>query len=140
MGVAMRPVTIVQGKMFEPGLRQIVVGESIARRYPDARIGKQVRFGRGLWEVVGVFKVGESAANSEIWVDLNQVRGDFEQQGGSSSVLIRATDDAAVTNLKKIIADDQRLGSGIIGEKNYYAKQTESGAPLQALGFFVAII
>jgi putative ABC transport system permease protein len=140
IGVSMRDVTILQGEMFKPGLRQIVVGESIARRYPDARIGKQVRFGRGLWEVVGVFKVGESASNSEIWVDLNQLRGDFEQQGGSSSLLVRAADAGAIADLKKIIPDDQRLGSGIIGEKEYYAKQTESGAPLQALGFAVAII
>ena len=87
IGLSMRTVTVVQGKMFTPGLRQIVVGESIARRYPDAQIGKQMRFGRGLWEVVGVFRVGESATNSEIWADLNQLRGDFERQGGSSSLL-----------------------------------------------------
>ncbi len=140
IGVSMRNVVIDKGEMFKPGLRQIVVGESIARRYPDARIGKQVRFGRGLWEVVGVFKVGESAANSEIWVDLNQLRGDFEQQGGSSSLLVRAGSDAALADLKKTIDDDQRLGSGSIGEKEYYEKQTASGAPLQALGFSVAII
>ena len=140
IGVSMRNVTVEQGGMFKPGLRQIVVGESIARRYPDARIGKQVRFGRGLWEVVGVFKVGESAANSEIWVDLNQLRGDFEQQGGSSSLLIRANSDSALADLKKTIADDQRLGTGSIGEKEYYEKQTASGGPLQALGFSVAII
>jgi len=140
IGVSMREVNILQGQMIKPGLRQIVVGESIARRYPDARIGKQVRFGRGMWEVVGVFKVGESAANSEIWVDLNQLRGDFEQQGGSSSLLVRTASDSAMADLKKTIADDQRLGTGTIGEKEYYAKQTASGAPLQALGFSVAII
>src|SRR3954463_9900895 len=56
IGLSMRNVTIIAGKMFEPGLRQVVVGESIAKRYPDARIGNQVRFGRGLWEVVGVFR------------------------------------------------------------------------------------
>ena len=81
LGVSMRDVQIQRGKMFQPGLRQIVVGESIAKRYPDAHIGKQLRFGRGMWEVVGVFKVGDSAANSEIWVDLDQLRGDFEQRG-----------------------------------------------------------
>jgi putative ABC transport system permease protein len=97
IGLAMRDAKVVEGKMFEPGLRQVVVGESIAKRYPDARIGKQVRFGRGLWEVVGVFSTGTSAASSEIWTDLNQLRGDFEQRGGSSSLLIRgdlSTSDA----------------------------------------------
>lgn len=182
IGLTMRTYTVAQGKMIEPGLRQIVVGESIARRYPDATIGKQVRFGRGLWEVVGVFRSGDSAANSEIWVDLNQLRGDFEQQGGSSSLLVRtelpmeaATEqataieaydaaltayDAAVKNKKtgsdlpavpeypsgilpeliKVIEGDQRLGSNVMGEKAYYANMTQSGIPLMALGYSVAVI
>lgn len=184
IGVKMRPIEITKGHPFQPGLRQVIVGESIAKRYPDAQIGKQIRFGKGLWEVVGVFKVGDSAANSEIWTDLNQLRGDFERQGGSSSLLVRAdipldaaiaqsaaaekeydkavaarkaavkanggkeegipvVDDAlppALATIRKLVADDQRLGSAVVGEKAYYAKQTASGAPLQALGFSVAII
>jgi ABC-type lipoprotein release transport system permease subunit len=140
MGLSMRPVKIEQGKMLQPGLRQIIVGQAIAKRYPDARIGKKVRFGHGEWEVVGVFSVGETAANSEIWVDLDQLRGDFERQGGSSSLLVRASSDSAVSDLKKTIDADQRLGSQVMGEKEYYAKMTESGAPLQALGFSVAVI
>jgi putative ABC transport system permease protein len=140
IGFAMRDVALVQGKMFDPGRRQIVVGESVARRYPGARIGKQIRFGRGLWDVVGVFRVGDSAANSEIWADLDQLRGDFETQGGSNSLLVRAQTEGAIPALKRTIEDDQRLGSGVIGEKAYYAKMTLSGAPLQVLGFSVAVI
>ena len=89
VGIAMRPMEIVAGRALTPGLREVVVGESIARRYPAAQIGKDVRFGRGLWKVVGVFRVGETAANSEIWSDLDQLRGDFERAGGSSSLLVR---------------------------------------------------
>lgn len=140
IGISMRNVVITQGTMFAPGLRQIVVGESVAKRYPAARIGQLLRFGRGSWQVVGVFRVGESAANSEIWVDLNQMRGDFEQQGGSSSLLIRAREPASIDGLKTAIEGDQRLGSGVIGEKKYYADLTSSGLPLQVLGFSVAII
>lgn len=140
IGISMRNVVITQGTMFAPGLRQIVVGESVAKRYPAAQIGQSLRFGRGSWQVVGVFRVGESAANSEIWVDLNQMRGDFEQQGGSSSLLIRAREPASIDGLKTAIEGDQRLGSGVIGEKKYYADLTSSGLPLQVLGFSVAII
>ncbi|MGB7159759.1 MAG: ABC transporter permease, partial [Tepidisphaeraceae bacterium] len=140
IGLTMRTVDILRGRMFEPGRRQVIVGESIARRYPDAQLGKQIRFGRGSWEVVGVFRVGDTAANSEIWVDLNQLRGDFEQQGGSSSLLVRTASDAAGALLKKTIEDDQRLGSALIGEKAYYAAMTASGLPIQTLGFSVAII
>lgn len=89
VGVGMRPMEIIAGRAFTPGLREIVVGESIAKRYPAAQIGKEVRFGRGMWKVVGVFRVGETAANSEMWADLDQLRGDFERAGGSSSLLVR---------------------------------------------------
>lgn len=140
IGLAMRDVALVRGKMFDTARRQIIVGESIAKRYPGARIGKRVRFGRGAWDVVGVFQVGDSAANSEIWADLDQLRGDFETQGGSSSLLVRAQREAMIPSLKKAIEDDQRLGSAVIGEKEYYAKMTSSGAPLQVLGFSVAVI
>jgi putative ABC transport system permease protein len=140
IGLAMRDYAVKDGKMFSPGLRQVVVGESIAKRYPNARIGKSFRFGRGLWEVVGVFSAGESAANSEIWADLNQLRGDFDQQGGSSSLLVRAESPAGVKQLKTTIDADQRLGSEGTPEKEYYASLTSSGIGLQVLGFSVAII
>lgn len=140
IGLSMRDIVIVRGRMFDPGRRQVVVGESVARRYPAAQIGKQVRFGRGWWEVVGVFGVGDSAANSEIWADLDQLRGDFETQGGSSSLLVRTQSEGAIPSLKKAIEDDQRLGSSVIDEKAYYEKMMISGAPLQVLGFSVAVI
>ncbi len=141
VGFAMRPVTIVRGKAFDPGLRQVIVGEAIAKRYPDAQLGKQVKFGRGSWEVVGVFRSGESAANSEIWADLNQLRGDFDEQaGGSSSLLVRAESPASIDGLNTTIDADQRLRANVLREKEYYAKMTESGLPLQILGFTVAII
>lgn len=140
IGLAMRTVTVQQGRMFNPGLREVVVGDAVARRYPDARIGKQIRFGKGLWDVVGVFTAGDSAANSEIWAGLNQLRGDFERQGGSSSLLVRLDSAERIPEFSKTIDDDQRLGSSVIGEKAYYAALTESGQPLEFLGFSVAII
>jgi putative ABC transport system permease protein len=140
IGLAMRTMKIQQGQMFQPGLRQVVVGESVARRYPDARVGKQIRFGKGMWDVVGVFKAGDSAANSEIWADLDQVRGDFEREGGSSSLLVRLNSADQIPDFSRAVADDRRLGSSVIGEKPYYASMTSSGAPLEVLGFSVAII
>src|SRR3981081_3370087 len=41
------------GRWFNPGQREVVVGKSIAKRYPAAALGQKLRFGRGYWEVVG---------------------------------------------------------------------------------------
>jgi ABC-type lipoprotein release transport system permease subunit len=143
VGMKMRDdAKIKQGRWNEPGKREVVVGEGIAARYPAARVGKSLKFGRGTWEVVGEFRDGDSAANSEIWADLNQLRGDFEQQGGSNSVLVRLESPAAVESFKKAVDADQRLGTSTFGEREYYQQLTKSssGVMLQFIGFFVSVV
>ena len=139
-GIEMRKVRLIDGRWFQPGQREIVVGKSVAKRYPSARIGNRIRLGKGAWEIVGVMDGGQSALNSEIWGDFNQVSGDYNRQDSPSSVLLRATDSAALDALKQSIEDDRRLGARAITEADYYQSQTSSGAPLEFLGIFVAVI
>jgi putative ABC transport system permease protein len=139
-GRQLRDIQVVSGRWFQAGRREIVVGKQVAKRYPQAQLGKQIRFGKGLWEVVGVMDAGQSAFNSEIWGDLNQVLPDFNRQDAASSVLLRAADAAAVPALINSLNDDRRLNVTAMREQTYYDNQTNSGAPLQFLGIFVSII
>lgn len=167
VGVKMREEAVLKrGRWNEPGKREVVVGDGIAARYPAARVGGKLKFGRGEWDVVGEFRDGDSAANSEIWADLNQLRGDFEQQGGCNSVLVRLTDAEASKSLEVMrakkkaggpkdpeptpppgtflaaVEGDQRLGVSTFGEREYYQQLTKSssGAVLQFIGFFTSIV
>jgi putative ABC transport system permease protein len=139
-GIEMRKLRLIEGRWFRLGQREIVVGKAVANRYPSARIGKRIRFGKGDWEIVGVMDGGQSALNSEIWGDFNQVSGDYNRQASPSSVLLRATDTVMLDALKRSIEDDRRLGARAITEDDYYQSQTSSGAPLEFLGIFVAVI
>src|SRR5690349_16941119 len=68
VGIKMRDgLKLQDGRWFQTGQREVVVGKSIAKRYPGAHLGKKLRFGRGDWEVVGVLDAGQSSANSEIF-------------------------------------------------------------------------
>ncbi len=141
LGIEMRDgLKIQDGRWFRAGQREVVVGKSIARRYPGAQLGKKLRFGRGDWEVVGVMDGGQSSVNSEIFGDLNQTSSDFNRADGLSSALLRATDAATVPALINSLNDDRRLGVIAQTEKDYYASQTSSGALLQYLGIFISII
>ena len=139
-GIEMRKVRLIAGRWFQTGQREIVVGKAVAKRYPSARIGHRIRFGKGDWEIVGVMDGGESAIDSEIWGDLNQVSGDYNRQANPSSVLLQATDAPTLDALQHSIEDDRRLGAQAITEHDYYQSQTSSGAPLEFLGIFVAVI
>jgi putative ABC transport system permease protein len=141
MGIKMRDGLKLQaGRWFQAGHREVVVGKSIAKRYPGAHLGNKLRFGRGDWEIVGVMDGGQSSVNSEIFGDLNQTSSDFNRADGLSSVLLRATDAATVPALINSLNDDRRLGVDAQTEKAYYEAQTGSGALLQYLGLFISII
>ena len=76
-GIDMRKLQIATGRWFRQGQREVVVGKSVEKRYPNAQIGKKLKFGKGEWTVVGVMDGGKSAVNSEIFADLNQAASDF---------------------------------------------------------------
>jgi putative ABC transport system permease protein len=136
----MRDVVLTQGRWFNAGQREVVVGKSVFARYPDARIGHHLNFGRGNWEIVGVIDGGESALNSEIWGDVNQMSADYNRQASLSSILVRATDASAMTQLITAIDENRSLGLSAVSEKAYYAKQTSAGTVLEAMGIFIALI
>lgn len=139
-GIEMRKLKLAAGRWFRPGQRELTVGKSIAMRYPAAQIGKQLKFGKGLWTIVGVMDGGKSAINSEILGDGNQVASDFNRADTYSSALLQATDEVTATALKNSLENDRRLNVTVMSDKEYYDLQTVSAAPIQFLGFFVCII
>jgi putative ABC transport system permease protein len=142
-GLELRPTARLvkgQGRWFRPGQREVVVSQSIHKRFLNANVGDSMAFGKGPWQVVGVFDAGGSAYDSEIWGDVNQMAADFDRQGGFSSAYLRATDPVAADALKHRVSDDQRLKLEGVLEPDYYAKQTSSGAPIRIIGWIVAII
>src|SRR3981189_3183660 len=60
---------VAQGRMFEPGLSELVVGKNANITYSGLTLGNTVRFGGGNWTVVGIFDAGGSAFDSEVWCD-----------------------------------------------------------------------
>lgn len=139
-GVQMRKLHIVSGRWFQPGQREIVVGKSIAERYPLAQLGKRLKFGKGYWNIVGVMDGGQSATNSEIFGDANQVASDFNRPDTYSSALVQSTDEVTAAALRKSLEADRRLNVTVLTEKEYYDAQMVSAGPISFLGYFVCII
>src|SRR5947208_284440 len=62
-------IKMVQGRFFQPGLTELVVGRNVDKTYAGLGMGDSVKFGGGTWTVVGVFDAGGSAFDSEVWCD-----------------------------------------------------------------------
>ena len=141
MGINLRhDVELLEGRWFTPGKREMVVGRGVNGKRAGTDVGDKIFYGRGEWEVVGVFSAGQPSFNSEIWVDVNLAAADLGRGSSLSSVLVRAEDSAAAVALQNLMADDQRLGLEAERESEYYAKQMVSADPIRYLGMFVAVI
>ncbi len=136
----LRPeLRIISGRNFVPGRREVIVGASIARKFPSAAIGNTLTFGRGDWKVVGVFEAGRTPFNGEIWGDLNQISADYNRAGYLSSLLVR-TKSGEMQALARSLEADPRFNVAAIPERQYYADQTGSAVPVQFMGTLVALI
>jgi ABC-type lipoprotein release transport system permease subunit len=119
-------VRLVEGRMFEPASRGAIVGRGVAGRYEGAELGSALEFGRGTWQVVGVFESGGSALESEVWVDVRQLGDDAKRPLPYSGVRLRVAEGADRDALARRIWDDPRWALEASPEPDYYAKQAES--------------
>ncbi len=124
-GIKLRPqVKIKQGRWFKPGSSEIVVGKSIAERFPDADLGGSLRFGQREWIVVGLIDSNRSGFDSEVWGDVDQLMQAFRRVA-YSSVIFKLNDGAAFDRVKQRIESDQRLTLEAKRERVFYAEQSE---------------
>jgi len=138
----LRPqVRVVEGRMFQWGAREIIVGTAITKRFVGAQIGEKVKFGGDLWNVVGTFDTGGSGFDSEIWGDLNQIAGAFKRSS-FSTVTFRVNNPADITELTTAFDADNRLQHFVAKrEKKFFEEQSEMMAKfIRILGLFVTII
>jgi putative ABC transport system permease protein len=136
----LRPqMRLVEGRMFKPGVSEVIVSRSVGNRFKDCKLGDTIKFGAFRWTVVGVFDADGTAPDSEIWTDVESMQSDFKRNG-YSSVLVRTTDRAGRDAFLAGLAGDARLALEGKNERKYYDDQTSTAAPIKFLGLFVGVV
>ena len=133
----MRPyVKLVEGRMFRPGVNEVIVARRIRDRFVNAGLGDQFQFGAQKYNVVGVFDAQATAFDSEMWCDADFL-GQARKREAYSSVILRPVDHEAFESIKGAISNDNRLKLDVKTEYQYYADQTNGLAGIVVL---VAIV
>jgi putative ABC transport system permease protein len=132
-----RALTIVAGKRFDPGRREVIVGRELASRYSWLRIGGTVTIGDADWVVAGIFSAAETVAESELWAPLESLQDAYGRRGSLQSLRIGLRDAASAQAVRERLAmDDIRLALSAQDERTYYARQIRE---LQRFIDFIAI-
>jgi ABC-type antimicrobial peptide transport system permease subunit len=139
----LRPqVKIIKGRMFTWGLRELIVGDAIAKRFPGAHLGSYIKFAGGNWKIVGIFTTNGSGFDSEIWGDALQLLSAFNRGSTVSTVTLKLDNPENYDAFKKAFNSDLRLQQyEPIIEQKYFAQQSEMLSTfIRVLGIFITII
>ena len=133
-------IKIIEGRMFQPGLSELIVGKNARSTYSGLTLGSTIGLGTVRWQVVGVFDAGGSAFDSEVWGDAHLLNGAYKRPDTiSQSVTVHLTSPAALQQLKDSLTSDPRLNVDVVREIDYYSKQsTRMTTLITILGGFVA--
>jgi ABC-type lipoprotein release transport system permease subunit len=134
-------VKLREGKLFQFGTHEIIIGSSIAERFKGCEIGNQLKFGGDEWTIVGVFDANGSAFESEIWGDVEQFMPAFGRPVFSTVTLKLASRDK-FDALKERMQKDPRLSYlDIKREITFYEEQSQAMANfIRILGIIVTMI
>lgn len=112
---------IIEGRRFNTGLREIVVGKGAQAQFQGLEIGRTLTLGNQAWTVVGVFASGD-AHESELWTDAETLAATY-QRSAWQSISVRTEGKAGFEQFKAAVAGDPRLKLDVETTRAYYAKQ-----------------
>ena len=136
----LRPqIKLAQGRKFNPGMRELVVGQRAQEQYVGLELGKQIELANQQWSIVGVFASGD-AHDSELWADADTLASTYNRQS-FQSVTVKLAGKDGMKQLKAAMAADPRLKLDVDTTRNYYGKQSEGLTKLiQILGTVIGTI
>jgi putative ABC transport system permease protein len=137
-----KQVKIVQGRMFKPGLAEVIVGKNANTTYSGLKLGNSIGLGKMCWQVVGIFDAGGSSFDSEVWADSHLLTAAYDRPDTFfQSATVHLTSPDALGKLKDALTTDPRLNVDVMREIDYYSKQsTRMTTLITRLGGFVAFI
>jgi len=132
---------IIQGRMFDWGKDEVVVGSGAAREFAGLDVGSSIKVGRYEWPVVGVFSANGAICESEIWTDAKVLQAAYHRGDSFQSVRAKLTSPDAFQKFKDSLTSNPQLTVTASRQSEYYAQQSEAMTRLiTSLGFSIAFL
>ncbi|MGD8781628.1 MAG: ABC transporter permease [Ignavibacteria bacterium] len=139
----LRPqVKLIDGRWFNWGTRELIVGRSINERFKGAKIGDKVRFAGDYWDIVGIFEADESGFESEFWGEGLQLLNAFNRGNSVSTVTLKLESADSFDAFNNAFEQDKRLKQFEAKiEQKFFEEQSQFLAIfIRVLGIFITVI
>lgn len=128
------PIHIVDGRQFEFGVPELIVGRQALAMNPELAVGRTVHLGKGDWRVVGVFDAEGSQVESELWTGAVALQDAFGDTGTYNVVYAGLAAPGDLDKLKQAAGVEIRAATRVLSARDYLL---ERSGPLRA---FISVI
>lgn len=139
-GMAVRgDMKIVEGRNFEPGRNEVIVGVGAARSFKGLDLDKTLRIGQNEWKVVGVFIGGGGAAESEVWTDAAVLQPAYHRGDTYQSVYVKLSSPDAFDQFKDTLTTNPQLKVKPLRQAQFLEEQSRMLTNfIRTIGFLIA--
>ena len=132
-------VSIVEGRTFQFGTNEIIVGRGANVQFGGLTVGNTVKSGKATWQVVGVFEADGGVSETEIWVDARVLQGVYNRGNSYQTVLAKLDSSETFDSFRDWLITNPQLNVQVRRETEYYASQSRALSGLiRGVGFGIA--
>ena len=117
-------VEIVEGRMFEWGRNEIIIGVGAAQEFAGLDVGSSLEVASDQWDIVGMFVANGGISESEIWTDARILQSAYRRGDSFQAVYTRLTEPEAFTTFKDELDTDPRVDLNVSRSTEYYSSQS----------------
>jgi putative ABC transport system permease protein len=133
--------SITQGRMFQFGTNEVVVGRGAVANFQGLTLGSTIHSGQNTWQVVGVFETDGSVAETEIWCDSRVLQGAYRRGNTYQTVLARLDSSQTFDTFRDWLTTNPQVNLQVRREVEYYAQQSRALSTLiRSVGFGIAAL
>ncbi len=131
---------IVEGRMFEPGRKELIAGVGAEDQFRGLTVGNSLELGNERWDVVGLFETG-GAADSELWTAAPVLQGAYRRGNSYSVVYGKLTSIDDFQAFKDELTTNPQLSVRVEREADYFSEQSEALSTfIEVIGYGIAVL
>ncbi|MBM3290230.1 MAG: FtsX-like permease family protein, partial [Candidatus Hydrogenedentes bacterium] len=132
---------IVEGRAFDLGRNEVIVGAGASRAFAGLDVGRKIRVGQNDWEIVGLFAGGGGSAESEVWTDAAVLQPAYNRGDTFQSVYAKLTTPAAFQDFKDALTSNPQLRVKPVLQAEYLAEQSSALTGfISGIGVFITAL
>jgi len=133
--------SIVEGRMFQFGTNEIVVGRGASGQFAGLTVGNEIKSGQNTWKVVGVFEADGAVSETEIWCDSRVLQSAYRRNNSYQVVLAQLESSDSFNTFRDWLTANPQVNVQVRREADYYAQQSRALSSLiQGVGFGIAAL